>query len=398
MNVIAVSAKSEIKNKCGEKIRLLLFTNSIAVGGMEEHVELLARHLDREQFEVFAICPSWQPTEVFTRSLSEAADHIAVITPDRRQGRQQQFKETLKFFRQLRTWHIQVLHMHSTSYRGQIWALITAWLAGVKRIYITEHLAPERSLPRVEFLTRSLFSALVNGIICVSEKNYLARKNHIYTPTQRTTVVNNGVDVDDFTLLPAETLAALRAQYQIPSEAQIVGTVVRFEPEKGLSYLIEAMPQIKAACPNTYFLMVGDGSLRAELENQASQLGLTEYVRFVGFQSDPRPYLNLMDAFVLPVPVGSMSIGLLEAMAMKRAVVITFGGKGEAVIHGTTGFCAEPRNPDSIAHFVIQILQNSELQHSLGEAARRRVEEEFSAQRVATSLGAVYTQHLRQEH
>jgi glycosyltransferase involved in cell wall biosynthesis len=136
--------------------------------------------------------------------------------------------------------------------------------------------------------------------------------------------------------------------------------------------------------------MVGDGSLRAALEQQASDLGVREYVHFTGFQSNPRPFLGLMDAFVLPVPVGSMSIGLLEAMAMRRAVVITFGGKGEAVIHGESGFCAEPRNPESIAHFVIQILQNPDLQLRLGETAYQRVEEEFSAQRVAQVLGQLY--------
>jgi glycosyltransferase involved in cell wall biosynthesis len=140
--------------------------------------------------------------------------------------------------------------------------------------------------------------------------------------------------------------------------------------------------------------MVGDGSLRQALAQQARDLGVAEYVRFTGFQRNPKPFLGLMDVFVLPVPVGSMSIGLLEAMAMRRAVVITFGGKGEAVIHGESGFCAEPRDPVSIAHHVTQILQNPEMQHRFGEAARRRVEEEFSAQRVARVLGDLYQKDL----
>jgi glycosyltransferase involved in cell wall biosynthesis len=262
----------------------------------------------------------------------------------------------------------------------------------VRRIYVTEHLAPDQALPRRERLARNIFSRIISGIVCVSQKNYQARKSYLYTPLERTVVVNNGVDLDDFPPIAAATLDALRMRLELPKDAQIVGTAVRFEPEKGLSYLIEAMPQIKAACPQAYFLMVGDGSLRAELEAQIAGLGLSDCVRFVGFQSDPRPYLGLMDAFVLPVPVGSMSIGLLEAMAMERAVVITFGGTGEAVIHGQSGFCAEPRNSASIAEFVIQILQQPELKKALGSAARQRVEAEFSAQQVARSLSVLYTQ------
>ena len=82
---------------------------------------------------------------------------------------------------------------------------------------------------------------------------------------------------------------------------------------------------------------------------------------------------------------------------MRRAVVITFGGKGEAVIHGESGFCAQPRDPVSITHYVTQILQNPEMQQRFGEAARRRIEDEFSAQRVARVLGDLYQQALPAE-
>ena len=373
------------------KKRVLLFTNSVAVGGMEEHVELLARHLDRARFEVFSICPEWEATEPFYQSLARESDQIAKVTPDRRHGLLDLPGEYLRLFHLLRTWRIDVMHMHSTTYRGQVGALLAARMAGVKRIYVTEHLAPDSALPWAERMVRAAVSHAVDGIVCVSEKNYQARAERIYTPAERTLVVNNGVDLDDFPPIAAATLAELRARHQIPEGALVLGTVVRFEPEKGLSYLIDALPAIKAACPNAYLLMVGDGSLREALQAQVAQLGLADSVGFVGFQRDPRPYLGLIDVFVLPVPVGSMSIGLLEAMAMRRAVVITFGGEGEAVIHGVSGFCAEPRKPDSIAEYVIRLLQDAALRKSMGEAAYQRIADTFSAQQVARTLGTLYS-------
>ncbi len=373
------------------KKRVLLFTNSVAVGGMEEHVELLARHLDRARFEVFSICPEWEATEPFYQSLARESDQIAKVTPDRRHGLLDLPGECLRLFHLLRTWRIDVMHMHSTTYRGQVGALLAARMAGVKRIYVTEHLAPDSALPWAERMVRAAVSHAVDGIVCVSEKNYQARAERIYTPAERTLVVNNGVDLDDFPPITAATLAELRARHQIPEGALVLGTVVRFEPEKGLSYLIDALPAIKAACPNAYLLMVGDGSLREALQAQVAQLGLADSVGFVGFQRDPRPYLGLIDVFVLPVPVGSMSIGLLEAMAMRRAVVITFGGEGEAVIHGVSGFCAEPRKPDSIAEYVIRLLQDAALRKSMGEAAYQRIADTFSAQQVARTLGTLYS-------
>lgn len=370
--------------------RVALFTNSISVGGMEEHVELLARHLDRSQFEVFSICPEWGPTEAFYNSLAQESDYIVKATPDRRHGLLRVPKECLRLYHYLRTWRIDVLHMHSTTFRGQMYALMMARLAGVKRIYVTEHLAPDQRLPLPERALRSLVTRLVDGVVCVSQKNYEARAAHLYTPAARTLVVNNGVDLDDFPPISEEKRLHLREQYAIPSDALVIGTIVRFEPEKGLNYLFDAVPSILAANPDTYILMVGDGSLRDELAAQAQRLGFADRVRFTGFQSDPRPYLSLLDVFILPVPVGSMSIGLLEAMAMRRAVIITFGGKGEAVVHGESGFCAEPRDPESIASYTIQLLQDSNLRTRLGDQARQRVASTFSAQHVAKSLGALY--------
>lgn len=378
------------------RLRVLLFTNSVSMGGMETHVILLARDLDRQKFEVFAICPEWTPTDALQSMLASAADACAVITPDRRWGTLRQIGETARFYRQLREWQIDVLHMHSTTYRGQLWALLAARLAGVRSIYVTEHLAPEAQLPPVQRWVRNLFSAAVTGIVCVSQKNYEARRAHVYTPARRTRVVNNGVDLNDFNPVPEETLAALRQQHDIPEHVPVVGTAVRFEPEKGLSYFIDAMPAIRAACPDAHFLMVGDGTLRAELEARVAQLGLKDCVHFTGFQGDPRPFVSLMDVFVLPVPVGSMSIGLLEAMAMERAVVMTFGGEGEAVVHGKSGFCATPRSPESIAEYVIQVLHDSGLKQALGHAARQRVATQFSTQNVTRELSALYL-HARTE-
>ena len=379
------------------RLRILLFTNSVAIGGMEEHVELLARHLDRRRFEVFAITPRWLPTASFSKAIAELADHSAEITPDLRYGLLSMVRETWRLAQQIRRWRIQIVHMHSTTYRGQYYALLAAKLAGVRAVYVTEHLAPESNLPIIESIARTIFSHVVDGIVCVSQKNCEARSARVYTPRNRTLIVNNGVDLDDFPPIEQATLTKLREQYAIPANARIVGTAVRFEAEKGVPYFIDAMPAIRTACPDTYFLMVGDGKLRAELEAQVARLGMTDYVRFTGFQSDPRPFLGLMNVFVLPVPVGSMSIGLLEAMAMERAVVMSFGGEGEAVVHGESGFCAEPRSATSIAHYVINILETPLLQTMLGTAARHRIDTTFSAQQVARTLSTLYEHGLHQE-
>jgi glycosyltransferase involved in cell wall biosynthesis len=377
------------------RIRVALLTNSVWIGGMEKHVELIARDLDRSAAEVYAICPPWERTAQWTETLAQTADVLAQIAPDRRYGWSALLGETARLWRQLRRWRIQVLHMHLTRYEGGTWVLLAARLAGVPVIVCTEHLAPEEPLPRQRRLRRDALTRNLDRIVCVSLKNRRAREQHLYTPATKTTVVNNGIDTDQYPPTPEEELVALRGQLGIPAESPVIGTVVRFEEEKGLNYLLDAMPRVLADSPHAYLLMVGDGTLRGALEQQADTLGIRDRVIFAGFQSDPRPYLSLMNAFVLPVPFGSASIGLLEAMAMRRAVIITFGGEGEAVIDGETGLTPPPRDPAALAEAILRVVQDPAFEQRLGANARARIEQEYSSRNVARQLLALYQEELR---
>jgi glycosyltransferase involved in cell wall biosynthesis len=374
------------------RLRVLLLTNSVAIGGMEKHVEMIARDLDRTQAEVFAVCPEWAPIAPWVETLAQAADHSARLAPDRRYGLPRGLRDTLRLWRQVRAWRIQVMHMHLTTYGGGSLALLAARLAGVRTIILTEHLAPQEPLGWLHRARHTLLTHMLNALVCVSITNREARERHLTTPPAKTVVVNNGIDVAPFAPTTPAECAALRARLGIPEGAPVVGSVVRLEDEKGLNYLLDAMPRVLTQIPGAYLLFVGDGSLRAPLEEQASRLGIRERVLFAGFQADPRPYLSLMNAFVLPVPFGSASIGLLEAMAMRRAVIITFGGKGEAVVHGETGLRLPPRDPQALADGIIQALADPAYERRLGENARQRIEETFSSASVAHELLALYQQ------
>jgi glycogen synthase len=357
-----------------------------AVGGMEEHVVLLGRHLDRSRFEVFSVCPDYPEVASFRVALEAASDDLAALACD-----YQHLGGFWKLVRQMRAWRVDVVHMHSGWWRGNILAYLAAKLAGAKAVVITEHQAPDAPEPFLPRVIRNLFSGLlVDATVSVSVKNVTQRAKYLSLPASRGHVVDNGVDVDDFVPIPSAAIAEVRERHAIPTDAIILGSLVRFEPEKGLNYLLDAMPQILAACPRAHLFLVGDGSLRQELDEQAVRLGVREQVTFAGFQTAPRPYLAAIDVFVLPVPYGSMSIALLEAMAMRKAVVMTFGGEGEAVVHGETGYCAEPRNPASIAEYVIRLLQDDALRLGMGERARRHIEDHFSAATTARKLERIY--------
>jgi glycosyltransferase involved in cell wall biosynthesis len=369
------------------KKRLLLYTNSRLtgfLGGMERHMELIARLIDREKFEVYGMTPDLPTLTPLLEWLAPHCRDVAAVTFDK-----DHLRNIVPFARQIRRWKIDVAHLHNGHYSGYLSSVLGVRLGGVRKIYLTEHTPPEADAVRFARSRAILFRA-IDGMVCVSQKNFEARSRVFYTPPERTFVIENGVDTDEFTPIPGEKLQALRERHGLPVDAEIVGTLVRLEEGKGLQYLVDAFPAIRAARPRAHLLIVGDGVLREELESQAARLGVKDWVRFAGYQTESKAYLGLMDAFVLPVPYGSMSIALLEAMAMRRAVVITFGGEGEAVVHEKTGLLAEPRNPASIASEILKILGSTEKRDALGNGARRHVEEHFSAKVTARRLEELY--------
>lgn len=377
----------------GARIRLLLFTANRGVGGMEEHIDLIARHMDRSRFEVFAVCPDVEEAQPFREKLQRHCDHFAAIplNPDRSEDG----LDLGYLYRTVRRWRIQVAHMHNGYFYGNKWPYAMLRLAGVRRVYVTEHTPPDSNLWRSVRWVHNAMTWTLDGVVCISQKHKRLRSRFFYTPENRTHVIENGIDLGDFGPIPEQQISAMRNAFGIPADAMVIGSLVRLVSDKGLSYLIDAMPMILDACPNTHLLLVGDGPLLGELKARSARLGVDHSVHFAGFHRSAQPFLGLLDVFVLPVPYGTMSIALLEAMAMRRASVISFGGQGEAVIHGQTGLEAEPHSSISLAEHVIALLQDSALRERIGNAARAHVEQSFSAERTARRLELVYAGSAR---
>jgi len=171
-------------------------------------------------------------------------------------------------------------------------------------------------------------------------------------------------------------------------------TVARLDFHKGIDTVIRALPAIRAAFPSARYAVAGVGSRRGALEALASELGLADAVRLLGFVPDddlPSLY-NAADLFVLAsrrydLLVEGFGIAIVEASASGLPVIASrSGGIPEAIREGETGLLVDPDDPAAVTAAALRLLGDDGLRRRMGAAGRAAVETHYNWDRVAADL------------
>lgn len=187
---------------------------------------------------------------------------------------------------------------------------------------------------------------------------------------------------------------SLRRAWGIPEDGAVVMTVARLSREKGIEVLVSAADQVRRACPNVRFVIVGDGPLRSGLVEQIGRQGLESVVRLAGFHADIPSVLSAADLFVLPSHSEGMPNAVLEAFAAGLPVVASaVGGLVEVIEHERTGLLVPAGDATALAGAISRLLADGALAYALAQAGAAAVRERFSVERVAREYEDLY-EHL----
>ena len=179
------------------------------------------------------------------------------------------------------------------------------------------------------------------------------------------------------------------------AETSVIGFVGRLSDQKGVEYLIRAIPEVLSRHPRTRFMIVGDGPERPQLERLVDELGVANAVEFAGYQPSPRQFIEAMDVVVIPSIYDPFPLVTLEVMEAGRAVVgSAVGGIPEAVEDGRTGLLVPPRQPAALAGALGRLLDEPQLRREMGAAGRVRAHKLFSPEVIASQYAELYRRLL----
>jgi glycosyltransferase involved in cell wall biosynthesis len=215
-------------------------------------------------------------------------------------------------------------------------------------------------------------------------------------PFEKINVIPNGINLNNFTGIERDY--DFRRQYAMDNE-KIILYVGRLVYEKGIQYLIGAMPKILNNYHDAKLVICGRGGMMDELKQEAHNLGIDNKVYFAGYCDSKKvqKMYKCADVAVFPSTYEPFGIVALEGMLSGTPTVVSdVGGLNEIVEHGVTGMKSYAGNSNSIADSVLALLFDPKLCDTVSKNAVKKVKELYNWNKIAQDTYSVYEQAVGQ--
>ena len=233
-----------------------------------------------------------------------------------------------RLFKFLKERKYDIVHINSGAFFFTLQVVITAKLAGVKKIIVHSHNTPHISRHKMGLIKvlNPLYRKLIDVKLTCSS---MATKS-LFTKTDDVIYLKNGIDIEKF-----KFDESIRQKYRKDLDIEdkfVYGHVGRFERQKNHDFLIDIFYEIQKINEKSVLLLVGDGKLENSIKEKVQNLGIEEKVMFLGFRNDISSILNAMDFFILPSLYEGLPICLIEAQTSGLPVFVSSGVTDESNI------------------------------------------------------------------
>jgi glycosyltransferase involved in cell wall biosynthesis len=366
---------------------LHVFSTFVAAGPQVRTVQLIAAFADAYRHTIVAMDGRTQ-----ARELLDSSCEVRFLPAPPKAG---SLRTALRLRTLLREEKPDLLLSYNF---GAIDALLAARLHGaVPCVHHEDGFGPDEALTfkrRREWMRRWLLPRTKKLVVISETLRKIALERWNETPLH-VRFIPNGIDIEAHSARDGN--AQLRSELGIPAQCTLVGAVGHLRAEKNLPRLLTAIAR-SLQHADVHLLVLGDGPMRAELEQQAAHEPLLGRVHFVGHVVDPRPYYRAMDVFALSSDTEQMPLALLEAMATQLPVVATNVGDVVAMLPGEqAAFVTLPGGAGctaALAASIVRLGGDPTLRARLGKLNFNRARQHYSQPAMIAAYREVYSQAL----
>ena len=366
-----------------KRTRLLFLSHSFAVGGAEEMVLNLVRHLP----------PRFEPMVTAIGQAGPIGDEIRRTgVPFAELGLTPGLRRPLDLFRIEQ--HLRELRptiVHTFLLTASLYGRAAAILSGTPIVIGTEVNIYERKRAHHAVIERLLMAG-TDAVVASAESVKEFYIKQIGAKREKVDVIYSAVD---WTRLETTTTReSVRASMGVPADATVAGIIARLTEQKGHRVLFDAMAHTEAL-RRLHLVVVGGGELESDLRARVAELQLTDRVHFIGPRRDLGDLLASWDLFVMPSFWEGLPLSLILAMGAGLPIVTTrVAGIPEIVHDGETGLLVQPGDSRALGTALARVINDSGFGARLGEAARRFAWPRFGADGYVNAIVALYDRLL----
>ncbi len=357
-------------------------THDLAIGGLQQVVVNICRNIDRRRFDISVLC--LREKGDFAREIER--EGIPVYQLPKNADGSPDYLSFWKIAQILRRKKTEIIHTHNT--QPFVEGTLGSFFSRVRTIVHTDH---ARDFPdKKRYMVAEWFaSKFTYRVVGVSEHttNNLMRYEKI--SPHRLVTIPNGIDEEKFSV--RIDVRKKREEVGIRSHGPVIGVGVRLTEQKGLTYLVRAMPSVLKDIPDAELVIAGEGPLAGPLQKEAASLGIGESVHFIGPRLDIPELLQMFDLYVLPSLWEGLPMVLLEAMAAGCPVIATnVGGNSTVITHGYNGSLIEPRNPGLLAAEIVKIASQPTVREAYRHRSREIIHRQYSIDTMVKKYEQLY--------
>lgn len=364
------------------KIKVLEVIRQGQIGGGESHLLDLVHFLDKEQFE--PICLSFTDGNMISR-LHDMGIECHVINTQRAFDLKVQ-QGIMSLLHELR---VDLIHAHGSRAASNM--LYAVHRLHIPFIYTVHGWSFHDDQSKLVYYLRKWSEKLIckyaDQVICVSQSNADTGKENF--GLKNPIIIENGVNLERFNPQRAET--SLRSTFGFSDEDFVVGFIGRCTTQKSPIDFLSAVKIAHSKNNRVKGLFVGEGEMDAEVNHFISANSMENYIHRSKFRTDIPEVLRSIDVFCLPSLWEGLSIALLEAMAMRKAIISTpTDGTREILKDGDNGLLVPFHSPELLAESMLRLLKDSTLFQQCAQNSGMLVSCRFDARKTAHIVADIY--------